>query len=80
MKAINQCHKELDFVLDVVGISVMSFIYVRENVPSKQNENMRRISMPVFQEKRNSSLKQRKVSMWVLFYESGQTALAEVCI
>ena len=41
---------------------VMSLIYMRENIPLKQNKSLRRIFSPMLQKKRNISLTQDKVS------------------
>ena len=56
-----------------MGILVILLIYLREKVPLKQNENVRRVFTPVLQEKRNISLKKDKVFTWVLFYAKSQS-------
>ena len=48
-------------------------VTMTESVPLKQNENVSEIFMPVLQEKRNISVKQYKVSTWVLLYASCQS-------
>ena len=48
----------------------MPLIYMRENIPLKQNESMGKVFLPILHEKRNISLKQDKVSMRVLYPRS----------
>ena len=52
---------------------VIPLIYMRENVPLKQNESVKKIFTPVFQEKRKIFLKQDKVLMLVLLHASSQS-------
>lgn len=53
----------------------MPLMYMKENIPLKQNKNVKRIFTPVMHEKRNDSLKQDKFSTWVLLYASSQSGL-----
>ena len=46
---------------------VMPLIYMRENIPLKQNERVRRVFLPMLQKKRNISLTQIKFSTRVLY-------------